>query len=71
MHPILGNLRRLSLYLLAWAPLSAILYYLLTAQGSLSWWQALAMAAPLCLLYAFMCLSAWYSCRGAPLEVGW
>src|SRR5579864_5817275 len=68
MHPILGNLRRLSLYLLGWIPLTAILFYLLTLSGGLKWTHALAMALPLCLLYAFMCLSAWYSCRGTPLE---
>jgi len=68
MHPILGNLRRLSLYLLGWIPLTAILFYLLTLSGGLKWTHALAMAVPLCLLYAFMCLSAFYSCRSMPLE---
>lgn len=68
MHPILGNLRRLSLYLLGWIPLTAILFYLLALPGGLKWTHALAMAVPLCLLYAFMCLSAWYSCRSTPLE---
>jgi two-component system, LytTR family, sensor histidine kinase AlgZ len=68
MHPILGNLRRLSLYLLGWIPLAAILFYLLVLAGGLKWTHALAMAVPLCLVYAFMCLSAWYSCRSTPLE---
>lgn len=68
MHPILGNLRRLSLYLLGWIPLAAILFYLLALPGSMKWTHALAMAVPLCLVYAFMCLSAWYSCRSTPLE---
>jgi len=67
MHPILGNLRRLSFYLSAWIPLTAILFYLLTLAGGLKWTYALAMAVPLCLVYAFMCLSAWYSCRSLPL----
>src|SRR5215472_9438300 len=68
MHPILENLRRLSLYLLAWVPLAAILFYLLVLPGGIKWTSALAMVVPLCLLYAFMCLSAWYSCRSTPLE---
>jgi two-component system, LytTR family, sensor histidine kinase AlgZ len=68
MHPILGNLRRLSLYLLAWVPLAAILFYLLVLPGGFKWTSALAMVVPLCLLYAFMCLSAWYACRSTPLE---
>lgn len=67
MHPILGHLRRLGLYLLGWIPLAAILLYLLTSPGGLSLTQGLVMVLPLCLVYAFMCLSAWYSCRGAPL----
>ena len=67
MHPILGHLRQLGLYLLAWVPLAAILLYVLRFTGGLSWTQALVLVLPLCLLYAFMCLSAWYSCRGTPL----
>ena len=68
MHPILGQLRRLVAYLLGWVPLAAMLVYLLAVPGGLSWIEAFAVGIPLCLLYAFMCLSAWYSCRGAPLE---
>jgi hypothetical protein len=68
MHPILGQLRRLGFYLLAWIPLGAILLYLLAALGGLSWPRAAALAIPLCMVYAFVCLSAWYSCRGTPLE---
>ena len=67
MHPILGHLRRLGLYLVAWIPLAAILLYLLASPGGMSLAQALVMILPLCLVYAFMCLSAWYSCRGVPL----
>src|SRR5436305_8080415 len=67
MHPILGQLRRLVLYLLAWVPLGAVLLFLLTFPGDLSWPRALAMVIPLCLFYAFICLSAWWSCRSTPL----
>jgi len=67
MHPILGHLRRLGMYLVAWIPLAAILLYLLASPGGMSLAQALVMILPLCLVYAFMCLSAWYSCRGVPL----
>src|SRR5258705_13438297 len=68
MHPILGQLRRLALYLSAWIPLAGILLYLLATLGGLSWVRAAVVAVPLCLVYAFVCLSAWYSCRGTPLE---
>jgi two-component system, LytTR family, sensor histidine kinase AlgZ len=68
MHPILGHFRRLVLYLAAWGPLSAILVYLFVSLGGMNWERAIALAIPLCLIYAFICLSAWYSCRGISLE---
>jgi hypothetical protein len=68
MHPILGRLRQLGLYLLAWVPLAAILVYLLARSGDPSWGEAAAITVPLCFVYAFLCLSAWYPCRATPLE---
>src|ERR1700731_3994708 len=67
MHPILGQLRRLIPYLLAWLPLSGMLVYLLALPGGLTWMEAFALGIPLCLLYGFMCLSAWYSGRRKPI----
>jgi len=67
MHPILGQSRRLLLYLAAWGPISAILLYLFASLG-LSWGRAAAIALPLCMVYAFVCLSAWYMCRYIPAE---
>jgi sensor histidine kinase YesM len=67
MHPILSRIGRLGLYLLAWVPLAAMLMYLLASSGGLRWLEAAALIAPLCLVYAFICLSAWYSCRSTPL----
>ena len=68
MHPILGQLRRLALYLLAWVPLAALLAYLLDVTGGLAPGAAVAVAFPLCLIYAFVCLSAYYSCRATPFD---
>lgn len=68
MHPILGRLRQLGLYLLAWIPLAGILVYLLGRTGSVSWVEAALVAIPLCLVYAFLCLAAWYPCRATPIE---
>ena len=68
MHPILAQLRRLMLYLLGWIPLAGMLVYLLALPGGLSWYQALTIAPILCLLYAFVCLAAWYPCLATPLE---
>ncbi|HXX18417.1 MAG TPA: histidine kinase [Candidatus Acidoferrum sp.] len=68
MHPLLAQLRRLVFYLLGWIPLAGMLAYLLAVVGELTWWQAAAVSLPLCLLYAFVCLAAWYPCLATPLE---
>jgi len=68
MHPLFTRPRQLGLYLLAWVPLAGILVYLLTGGGGLSLGEATAITVPLCLVYAFVCLAAWYPCRATPLE---
>jgi len=68
MHPILGQFRRLVLYLAAWGPLSGILLYLFVSLGGLNLARAAALVLPLCLVYAFVCLSAWYTCRSTPFD---
>ena len=67
MHPILFPRRQLRLYLAAWIPLAGILTYLLARAGE-SWLTAVALTLPLCTVYAFLCLAAWYPCRATPLE---
>ncbi|MBI3406579.1 MAG: histidine kinase, partial [Acidobacteria bacterium] len=59
--------RRLALYLLAWIPVSALLAYLLSVSSSLPWIEAFALAFPLSMIYAFVCLSSFYLCRYTPL----
>ncbi len=66
MHPLLTHPRQLGLYLLAWLPLAAILTHSLS--DGLTWTAAAAITVPLCLVYAFVCLAAWYPCRATPLE---
>lgn len=68
MHPILSQIRRLALYLLVWIPLAALVAYLMRALAGLTWLEATAMSVPLCLFYAFVCLSAWYPCRATPVD---
>jgi two-component system, LytTR family, sensor histidine kinase AlgZ len=68
MHPILSRLRNLGLYLLAWIPVAGMLVHSLTGPGGLGWTEAIAVTVPLCLVYAFVCLAAWYPCRATPLE---
>lgn len=66
MHPILARAERLASYLAAWLVVAVLLAAVLTRQG-LTWTEALALLLPLCLVYAFVCLSAWYVCRATPL----
>src|SRR5262245_38753923 len=66
MHPLLTR-NRLGLYLLAWVPLTATSIYVLAIRGTLGWLLATAVAVPVFLFYAFLCLSAWYPCRATPL----
>jgi signal transduction histidine kinase len=67
MHPLLATKGRIALYLLAWLPLGGLLGYLLKTTGNLSWLEAAALALPLALFYAFVCLAPWYMCRVLPL----
>ena len=66
MHPLFSR-NRLGLYLLAWVPLTATSIFVLAMRGPLSWLQATAIAVPVFLFYALLCLSAWYPCRATPL----
>jgi two-component system, LytTR family, sensor histidine kinase AlgZ len=68
MHPILARSGRLGLYLLAWTPLAGMLILLLAGVGRWGWMETLAAILPLCLVYAFVCLSAWYPVRATPVE---
>jgi len=78
MHPLLTRKssaiiperpsHRLGLYLLSWSPITAILTYLMAKSAGLGWWNATFLMVPLCLIYEFICLSAWYSCKAAPIQ---
>src|SRR6202049_4730229 len=68
MHPLVTPMKRLGLYWAAWIPLTGILIYLMATPGRLDWWEDTVIVVPLCLLYQFVCLSAWYSCRSAPIQ---
>jgi two-component system, LytTR family, sensor histidine kinase AlgZ len=78
MHPLLTRAtvagmpdrqtRRLGLYLLSWTPITAILIYLIAKPAGLGWLYATLLIVPLCLIYTFVCLSAWYSCKAAPIQ---
>ncbi len=67
MHPILASRTAIVLYLLIWVPIGCVLGFLLSVTGGMSWRESAAITAPLTLLYAFICMSAWYSCKYLPL----
>jgi two-component system sensor histidine kinase AlgZ len=75
MHPLLkrdpqgrhGSVSRLGFYLLAWAPVTILIIYLLALPANLGWRDAAVLAFPLCLVYSFVNLAAWYSCKATPI----
>jgi two-component system, LytTR family, sensor histidine kinase AlgZ len=66
MHPILTSWRALVGYLLVWMPVTALMVYVSRSSGGLSWTDAIAVLAPVCLVYSFVCLSPFYIGRGMP-----
>jgi signal transduction histidine kinase len=66
VHPILAARGRLNLYLLAWNPIALLLALFLGIGAGLPWLQSVALAGPLALVYAFVCLSGWYISRQMP-----
>ncbi len=66
MHPILGRVDRLAVYLTVWLAVCVLVAGVFTRFG-LGWIEALALLVPLFLVYAFVCLSAWYVSRSTPL----
>ncbi|HVR28754.1 MAG TPA: SpoIIE family protein phosphatase, partial [Thermoanaerobaculia bacterium] len=68
MHPILAQRERFWLYLGAWLPGSGLLVALVSSSSGMPWPEATALALPLGMLYAFVCLAAWYPCQAMPLD---
>src|SRR5437764_5073402 len=68
MHPILSSGGRLTVYLLAWVPITAMLMFLTLVTGHLSWIESAALIVPVLLFYSFICLSPWYLCNVLPLS---
>lgn len=67
MHPILARRARLWLYLELWFVVGSLLALLMIGEAALTAVQAAIVALPLTIVYAFVCLSAWYVSRGQPL----
>ena len=69
MHPILATRTRLAFYLGFWVLVALLLAVAYASASAASGAEALAIAAPLVVIYGFICLSAWYVCRAAPLRL--
>jgi two-component system sensor histidine kinase AlgZ len=67
MHPLLRSRLRLGLYLLAWIGVASVLAAFIGGLQGRSIESTMAFIVPLTLLYAFVCLSAWWVCRANPL----
>ena len=71
MHPILGSTQRRALYLASWTVIGLLVAVAWSAANpDAGIVVALAVVVPPCLVQAFVCLSAWYVCRAAPLAAG-
>jgi len=68
MHPLLARPGTLGLYLLAWLPVAGLLVFLLMVSGALRMHEAGVLVPAMCLVYAFVCLAAWYPCRRLPIR---
>jgi len=67
MHPLLADFRRLQAYLAAWLVVAAAIAALLHLTGRGGWAGAFLFSAPICLLYGFDALSAYWVCRTQPM----
>jgi hypothetical protein len=67
MHPVAADRRGLLLYLLAWLLLGALLALPALGAELAAWREAVTLFLPPYLLYAFLCLAAWYPCRANPI----
>ena len=56
------------MYLLAWVPFTGLLFYLFHAFGGMTLEEAGIVVPILCVIYAFDCLTAWYTCKATPIE---
>ncbi len=68
MHPLLARRERLGIYALVWLAIGVLLQLLLVTVGHAGWLETLALVAPLCVIYAFVCLAAWYPVAATPVN---
>jgi hypothetical protein len=68
LHPVLYRRGYLGAYLGVWLILAWLLVFLLSVSGGIGFDEVLALLVPMSLLYAGVCLSAWYACKATPLR---
>jgi two-component system sensor histidine kinase AlgZ len=68
MHPLLTRRSYLGAYLAVWIPLGCLLVFLVKVSGGIGTLEAILVLAPMAVLFAAACLSAWYTCRATPLR---
>jgi hypothetical protein len=69
MHPVLADRKRLALYLLVWTLLAFLLALLTMEPGRVTFAPAMVLTLPPTIVYAFICLAAWYPSRAMPLQI--
>jgi hypothetical protein len=68
MHPIFAKKRRVEAYMVVWVLIGGLMTSFLRMPGILSLRESGELAAALCVLYAFFCLTPWYTCCHLPLR---
>jgi two-component system sensor histidine kinase AlgZ len=68
MHPIFAKKTRIEAYMVVWVLIAGLLTSLLRGPGALSLQESGELATALSILYAFFCLTPWYTCRHLPLR---
>lgn len=68
MHPLLGRGVWLAIYLAGWLVPAVLIAALFLFSSEISWLAALALAVPLAIVQAFLCLASWYVCRSLPIR---
>ncbi len=68
MHPILGEKKRITIYLIIWGAIGAMAGYILSSFNTHDLWFSLLFTVPLMLFTGELNLSSWFLCRAFPLE---
>lgn len=67
MHPLFSDARHLVWYLVAWLFIANVAAAIMSANGTASHIDALLFCMPVCVLFGFVAMSAYYVCRSQPL----